>query len=81
MPNVANPYWKDRDDSEEIAAVLSDYADDLNESAGTRRQRAEVARIRKAAEQLREQHDIPAPPPNRKPTVHPSQGAAVRPEE
>jgi hypothetical protein len=63
MPNVSNPWWRDADDSEEIAAVLADYADDLNEGAGTRRQRAEVGRIRKAAAQLREQHDIPAPPP------------------
>jgi hypothetical protein len=63
MPNVSNPWWRDRDDSEEIAAVLADMADELNEKAETRRERAEVGRVRKAAAQLREQHDIPAPPP------------------
>lgn len=67
MPNVSNPWWRDQADSEEIAAVLADYADDLNERAGTRRERAEVGRLRKAAAQLRDQHDIPAPPPNRRP--------------
>lgn len=63
MPNVQNAYWKDPDDSEEIAAVLDDFAEQLDGTASTRRERAEVGRIRKAAAQLREQHDIPAPAP------------------
>lgn len=63
MPNVQNPYWKDVDDSEEIAAALDDFADQLDGQVSTRRERAEVSRIRKAAGQLREQHDIPVPAP------------------
>jgi len=63
MPNVTNPWWKDASDSEEIAATLDDMADELSAEATTRRQRAEVGRLKKAAAELRTQHDIPAPPP------------------
>jgi hypothetical protein len=56
-------FWTDPDDAAEVSAALDDYADQLKESARTRRERAEVARFQGYATELREAHGIADPGP------------------
>ena len=56
-------FWKDAASAEEAAAALDDYADQLQEQARTRRERAEVGRLHGYAAELREAHGIADPGP------------------
>jgi hypothetical protein len=60
---AAQQFWKDRSTAEEVSAALDDYADQLTARAASRREKAEIGRLRGYAGELRTAHGIADPGP------------------